>query len=88
MSTLKWMTGLVPLAVLAIAPAALGEEATAPASEVGVQAPVPPTQASKEDPQARRIRELEAEVQRLRAEVAARSSDGPRYLEQTDELRP
>ena len=94
MSKWKWMFGRVSLLFLAAAPAALADESGGTSSEVqaNVVAAIPVAAESK-DAEARRNRELEAEVERLEAELAAaRSHDegtwrGP-YLDQNNPLSP
>ena len=94
MSKWKWMSGAVSLLVLAAAPAALAAESGGTSNEVqaNVVAAIPVAAESK-DAEARRNRELEAEVERLEAELAeARSHDegtwqGP-YLDQNNPNRP
>jgi hypothetical protein len=84
MSKWKWMLGSVPLALLALAPVAVGEESSGSSGEVPVVAPecAPDQQAG-----AQRIKDLQAEVSKLQAELTARSAS-PQYLDQDDPLLP
>ena len=86
----KWMYGPVSLLFLAAAPAALAAESGGTSNEVqaNVVAAVP-VAAEAKDAEARRNRELEAEVERLEAELAAaRSHDEGQYLDQNNPLSP
>ncbi|RPH65089.1 MAG: hypothetical protein EHM78_25960 [Myxococcaceae bacterium] len=83
MSTWKWMTGLVSLFVLAVAPAALAEDSGASSGDV--QAPVAAPAAvdgPSKDSAELQIQELQEEVKELRAQIADREENGPQYLNQ------
>ena len=85
MSTWKWMTGLVPLA-LAVAPVALAEESANPSSDVQapVTAPAAVDDASKNstDSVELQVIELQEEVKNLRAQIADSDANGRQYLNQ------
>jgi hypothetical protein len=87
MSKWKWMLGSVPLALLALTPVAVGEEASGSSGEVPVAVPecAPDQRATQGD--AQRIKDLQAEVSKLQAELAARSAS-PQYLDQDDPMLP
>jgi hypothetical protein len=87
MSKTKWMLAVVPL-LLAAAPAALADDAGDAHGQVAVLVPASADEVRSQDADARRVQELEAEVKELQSELAARSSDGPQYLDQNDPLSP
>src|SRR5262244_3789741 len=86
MSKWKWMLGSVPLALLALAPVAIGEESSGSSTGVPVAVPecAPDQQATQAD--AERIKDLQGEVSRLQAELTAKINNAPRYLDQNDDL--
>jgi len=88
MSTWKRMAGVVSLFVLAAGPAALADEAGATSSEVQAPSaqPVSVDRASSDGDEERQIQALRAEIEDLRAEVAADLAGGRQYLDQN--LRP
>ena len=88
MSKWKWMLGSIPLALLALVPVAVGEESSGSSGEVPVVVSecAPDQQATQAD--AQRIQDLQAEVSKLQAELAARGAGSPQYLDQNDALLP